>query len=280
MPESMNSAQASLQAQPIAVIGMACKFPGGADSPQKFWDLLREGRSAWSNKCPPGRFNLDAHWHPQGDMNGTINVQGGHFITEDLAAFDAPFFNISAAEARAIDPQQRLTLESAFEAIESAGIPAGSLVGSRTCVFVNLYNLDYSYITSRDPEDISKYQTIGTGSALIANRISYFFDLRGPSITLDTGSSGSMIALHQACQSIKSGESSMAIVAAATLILDPLPMVGMTHMGYVFDVMHYNPHRVELRTDSLSSAFCRSQADLSHSMTERPATAVAKELPP
>lgn len=233
MPESMESAQAELQAQPIAIIGMACKFPGGADSPQKFWDLLSEGRSAWSNKCPPGRFNMDAHYHPQGDMNGTINIQGGHFINEDLAGFDAPFFNISAAEARAIDPQQRLILESAFEAIESAGIPAGSLVGGRTCVFVNLYNLDYSYITSRDPEDISKYQTIGTGSALIANRISYFFDLKGPSITLDTGSSGDMIALHQACQSIKSGESSMAIVAAATFILDPLPMVGMRHMGFL-----------------------------------------------
>jgi acyl transferase domain-containing protein len=226
MPESMKPAQAELQAQPIAVIGMACKFPGGSDSPQKFWDNISKGRSAWAEKCPPGRFNMGAHWHPQGDNNGTINIQGAHFITEDLAAFDAPFFNISAAEARAVDPQQRLALESAFEAIESAGIQAGSLVGSRTCVFVNLYNLDYSYITSRDPEDISKYQTIGTGSALIANRISYFFDLKGPSIALDTGSSGSMIALHQACQSIKSGESTMAIVSAATLILDPLPMVG------------------------------------------------------
>jgi acyl transferase domain-containing protein len=251
MSASMKSTQAELQAQPIAVIGMACKFPGGADSPQKFWDLLSEGRSAWSNKCPPGRFNREAHYHPQGDMNGTINIQGGHFIDEDLAGFDAPFFNVSAAEARAIDPQQRLTLESAFEAIESAGIPAGSLVGGRTCVFVNLYNLDYSYITSRDPENISKYQTIGTGSALIANRISYFFDLKGPSITLDTGSSGSMIALHQACQSIKSGESSMAIVAAATFILDPLPMVGMTHMGYVFHLMRCNPYLIEIHTDCL-----------------------------
>lgn len=139
---------------------MACKFPGGADTPEAFWDLLKNKRSAWKDKCPPERFDFDSHWHPLAEMNGTFNVHGAHFVTEDVAAFDAPFFNISAAEAKAIDPQQRLTIESAFEAMESAGVTVDAIAGSRTAVFVNLYNLDYSYITTRDPEDISKYQTI------------------------------------------------------------------------------------------------------------------------
>lgn len=225
--EKMTSQHA---AEPIAIVGMACNFPGGADSPEKFWEMLKSKRSAWTDTAPSDRFNFDAHWHPKSDTNGTFNIHGAHFLTQDVAAFDAPFFNISAPEAKAIDPQQRLTLESVFQAMESAGITTEKLAGSRTSVFVNLYNLDYSYITTRDPEDISKYQTVGTGSALMANRISYFFDLRGPSITLDTGSSGSLVAFHEACQSLRTGEATTAIVAAATIILDPLPMVGMTHM--------------------------------------------------
>ncbi|KAJ5556997.1 Type I Polyketide synthases (Type I PKS) [Penicillium frequentans] len=219
---------------PIAIVGLSCKFPGEASSPEEFWELLENGRSAWTSDAG-FRFNMAAHHHPKRDQNGSFNPIGAHFIKQNLAEFDAPFFSISATEAKAMDPQQRHTLESVYEAIESAGITMSSLAGSKTAVFANTYNRDWFSIVLRDPEAIPKYQALGTGDALISNRVSYFFDLRGPSMTLDTGSSGSMVALHQACQSIRCGESSQAIVSAANLILDPELLVGMSNLGFLSD---------------------------------------------
>lgn len=219
------------QSMPIAIVGMSCKFPGDATSTEKFWELLEKKRNAWTTNAG-SRFNFAAHYHPQRDQSGAFNPTGAHFLQEDASLFDATFFSISATEAKAMDPQQRQTLESTYEAIESAGITTSSLAGSNTAVFVNTYNRDWFSIVLRDPEAIPKYQALGTGDALISNRISYFFDLKGPSMTLDTGSSGSMIALHQACQSLRFGESSQAIVSAVNLILDPELLIGMSNLGY------------------------------------------------
>ncbi|KAA8652757.1 type I polyketide synthase [Aspergillus tanneri] len=219
---------------PITIIGLLCKFPGDATSPDKFWRLLEDGRNTFSSDTG-FRFDIKAHYHPHRAQSGTFNPVGAHFIQQDLSLFDAPFFNISAPEARAMDPQQRQTLESTYEAIENAGITMQALAGSNTAVFVNTYNRDWFAIALRDPEAIPKYQALGTGDALMSNRVSYFFDLKGPSMTLDTGSSRSMVAVHQACQSLRTGESSQAIVSTVNLILDPELLIGMSNLGFLSD---------------------------------------------
>ena len=138
-----------------------------------------------------------------------------------MADFDAQFFNISPLEAKAIDPQQRLLLEVAYEAFENAGIPLQELSGSNTGVYIAGFNSDYERMLSRDPENAPFYRGTGTGIAIMSNRISYVFDLKGPSLTLDTGCSGSLVALHQACNSVRNGEVDQALVGGTNLILDP-----------------------------------------------------------
>ena len=142
-------------------------------------------------------------------------------MTQDLAEFDAQFFNISPLEARSIDPQQRLLLEVAYEAFENAGLSLDKISGSNTGVWIAGFNSDYERMLSRDPENAPTYRVTGTGIAIMSNRISYVFDLKGPSVTLDTGCSGSLVALHHACQSIRNGEIDQALVGGTNLILDP-----------------------------------------------------------
>ncbi|KAF2464811.1 uncharacterized protein BDR25DRAFT_380712 [Lindgomyces ingoldianus] len=212
---------------PIAIIGMGCRLPGGANDPEKLWDMLSAGRDAWS-KVPADRFNSGSFYHPNPDMNGTISHQGGHFLDQDLSMFDPSFFGISSAEAHAMDPQQRLQLETAYEALENAGVPLDKIQGSDTAVYMATFARDYDRIMYKDTDDIAKYHMTGTGDAILSNRVSYVFDLKGPSMTIDTGCSGSMVALHQACLSIQTGESSLALVGASNLILSPDQMIPMT----------------------------------------------------
>ncbi|KAI2485149.1 Fatty acid synthase S-acetyltransferase [Pyrenophora tritici-repentis] len=206
--------------EPIAIVGMSAKLPQSATSPEAFWKLLEEGRSAMT-EVPSDRFNIDAFYHPNGDRLNTLNVRGGHFLQSDLAEFDAPFFSIPKTEAESLDPQQRGLLESTYHALENAGIPLKEAGGSKTGVFVGCFAKEYDTIFSRDTDLQPKYQASGTGSAMLANRLSWFYDLRGPSITLDTACSSSLNALHLACQSIRAKESTMAIVAGCNVILNP-----------------------------------------------------------
>lgn len=212
---------------PIAIIGVGCRFPGGANDTEKLWSLLAEGRSAWTD-VPKDRFNWEAFYHPNADVNGTLNHRGGHFLDQDIRAFDAEFFGISPVEAQAIDPQHRIQLETAYEALENAGIPIGSVRGTDTAVYVAVFSRDYDRIQYSDPQNFAQYTMLGTGDAIASNRISYVFDLKGPSITLDTGCSGSLVALHQACQSLRTKESGMALVGGTNLILSPDAMIPMS----------------------------------------------------
>ncbi|KAH9897328.1 putative polyketide synthase [Xylariomycetidae sp. FL2044] len=216
---------------PIAIVGMSCRFPGDATNPSKLWDMLCEGRSAWSS-IPKEKFNAEAFFHPDPERNGAINVEGGHFLKEDIGRFDASFFNISPNEAKAIDPQQRLQLESAYEALENAGIPLEKVAGSNTSVYVGVFGKDYAEMLSRDPENAPVYTATGNGFAILSNRISYFFDLKGPSVTLDTACSASLTALHLACQSLRTGESKMAIVGGTNMIHSPDMMVCMSLLRF------------------------------------------------
>ncbi|KAE8858793.1 hypothetical protein PTNB73_08273 [Pyrenophora teres f. teres] len=206
--------------EPIAIVGMSANLPQSATSPEAFWKLLEEGRSAMT-EVPSDRFNIDAFYHPNGDRLNTLNVRGGHFLQSDLAEFDAPFFSIPKTEAESLDPQQRGLLESTYHALENAGISLKEAGGSKTGVFVGCFAKEYDTMFSRDTDLQPKYQASGTGSAMLANRLSWFYDLRGPSITLDTACSSSLNALHLACQSIRAKESTMAIVAGCNVILNP-----------------------------------------------------------
>ncbi|PGH08704.1 hypothetical protein AJ80_07825 [Polytolypa hystricis UAMH7299] len=225
---------ASPTPEPIAIVGMACRFPGGAESPEKLWELVYEGRQSWQD-VPPNRYNWRAFHHPDPSAHGTHNARGGFFLDQDPAEFDASFFGIPAAEAAAVDPQQRLLLEVSYEALENAGMPVEGVRGSQTGVYVALVSRDYDRQIYKDPSQIPQYHLTGCGDATACGRISYTFDLKGPSLTLDTGCSGGMIAVNLACQSLRLGESSMALVAGSNLLLGPDMTIAMSALHMLND---------------------------------------------
>ncbi|GIV97557.1 MAG: hypothetical protein KatS3mg057_2214 [Herpetosiphonaceae bacterium] len=204
--------------EPIAVIGMACRFPG-ARNLKEFWKLLCNGGDA-IREIPAERWDADAFYDPTPGTPGKMVTRWGGFL-EDIECFDAAFFNISPREAVHMDPRQRLLLEVAWEALEDAGIPPDSLAGSQTGVFIATLKDEYGESIFAHPEEVDAYTGTGSADTILANRLSYFFDLHGPSLTIDTACSGSLVAVHLACQSLRSGESSMALVGGANLILKP-----------------------------------------------------------
>ncbi|KAF3350177.1 3-hydroxybenzoate 6-hydroxylase 1 [Verticillium dahliae VDG2] len=216
----------------IAVIGMSCRFPGTATSPQGLWEMIKNKNTAWS-EIPPDRVNMDGFYHPDGQRQGSISFRGAHFLLQDLARFDAAFFSVTEEEAKAMDPQQRLLLETSYEAIENAGLRIEDLGGSDTSVFVGSFVKDYEQVSLRDAHYQPRYAATGTGNAILANRISYFYDLQGPSMTIDTGCSGSLVAIHQACETLRHGESSIAFAAGAGVILTPNTMMPMTALNFL-----------------------------------------------
>ncbi|KAH7316499.1 hypothetical protein B0I35DRAFT_479336 [Stachybotrys elegans] len=216
----------------VAVIGLAVRFPGRATSPEELWKVLASGESEWS-PFPSDRLNIDGYYHPSGDRLGSISFRGAHFLKEDVAAFDASFFGITADEANSIDPQQRLLLEVCYEAIENAGLRKEDLDGSDTSVHVGSFVKDYEQVCLRDPDWQPRYAATGNGIAIMANRLSYFFNLRGPSMTLDTGCSGSLVSVHLGAQCLRNGESSIAIAAGSGMILTPSTIMPMTALNFL-----------------------------------------------
>ncbi|KAJ5265956.1 hypothetical protein N7524_006974 [Penicillium chrysogenum] len=219
--------------QPIAIVGYACRLPGQVTSPSDLWELCTRARSGWS-PIPRDRFSVEAFHHPNPSKVGSFNPKGGYFLDEDIARFDAPFFNLTVQEATSMDPQQRLLLECAYEALESAGIPKESIARRNVGVFAGGNFSDYELNNVRDVETIPMHQATGCAASLQSNRISYFFDLRGPSITVDTACSSSLVALHYAVQSLRSGESTEALVAGCRLSLVPDIWVSMS-MSQLFN---------------------------------------------
>ncbi|KAB2571677.1 Reducing polyketide synthase PKS2 [Lasiodiplodia theobromae] len=212
---------------PVAIVGMSCRLPGDVSTLEEFWRLMSRARSGWS-EIPADRFSKDAYWHPNPEKKGCFNNVGGYFLNQDLACFDAPFFNITAQEAQSLDPQQRILLECAYEALENAGVPKESVIGSNTGVFVGGAASDYRLGNLRDADHTPMFDITGNHESILSNRISYYFDLRGPSCTVDTACSSSLYALHHAVQSIRAGESDQAIVAACHINLAPDDFVSMS----------------------------------------------------
>ncbi|CAG8889693.1 unnamed protein product [Penicillium egyptiacum] len=216
--------------EPIAIVGLATRFPQQATSTESLWELLLQARSTWSS-IPKERFNSDAFYHPDPEHGGTFHVQGGHYLSEDPAYFDGSFFNVTKNELLTLDPQQRLVLENVYHALENAGIPLTSAAGSNTSVFVSGFNHDYLGILNSDPETTLKYKPTGVTNAILSNRVSWFFDFKGPSMTIDTACSSSLVALHLAVQSLRARETNMAVVSGVSILENPVETIGMSHHG-------------------------------------------------
>ena len=206
--------------EPIAVIGMGCRFPGGGDGPDAFWRMLRAGTDA-IREVPADRWRADDYFDPSPGTPGRTYTRWGGFL-DRVDLFDARFFRISPREAIAMDPQQRLLLEVAWEALEHAGLPPEGLAGSPTGVYVGLTTLDYAKLVyDRDFSRIDAYTATGNVANIAAGRLSYVFGLRGPSLAIDTACSSSLVAVHLACQALQTGECGMALAAGVNLMLAP-----------------------------------------------------------
>jgi phthiocerol/phenolphthiocerol synthesis type-I polyketide synthase C len=209
------------ETEPIAIVGIGCRFPG-AENPESFWRLLHDRIDAIT-EVPADRWNINDYYDPNAGAPGKMSTRWGGFL-EHVDQFDANFFGISPREATRMDPQQRLLLEVAWEALEDAGQATHQLAGSPTGVFIGISGVDYSQLQLRYgdfPFDIDAYAGAGNAHSIAANRLSYLFDLRGPSVAVDTACSSSLVAVHLACQSLLRGESTLALAGGVNLVLFP-----------------------------------------------------------
>ena len=219
------------RADPIAIIGMGCRFPGGVDSPATYWSLLRDGVDA-VGEMPGNRWDVDGFYDADPATPGKTSAKHGGFI-DRVDAFDAGFFGILRREAERMDPQHRVFLEVAVEALDRAGLPRERLAGSATGVFIASYYNDYTLLQFSDRDWIDARTLTGTQHSVLANRLSYLLDLRGPSISIDTACSSSLVAVHLACQSLRAGESEVALAGGVSLMLAPEMMITLSKVGFM-----------------------------------------------
>jgi acyl transferase domain-containing protein/acyl-CoA synthetase (AMP-forming)/AMP-acid ligase II/thioesterase domain-containing protein/acyl carrier protein len=204
--------------EPIAIIGIGCRLPG-AQGAEGFWQLLRDGVDAIT-EIPRDRWDANEIYDADPDASAKLNTRWGGFLN-DIDQFDPSFFKISRREAVRMDPQQRLLLETAWEALDDAGLSSERLAGSRTGVFIGISTNDYSRLENGNSNPADAYDATGNAFSIAANRLSYVFDLRGPSIAVDTACSSSLVAIHLACRSLRVGESSLALAGGVNLLLSP-----------------------------------------------------------
>ncbi|RAV13067.1 polyketide synthase [Mycobacterium colombiense] len=214
----------------IAIVGLATRLPGDMNSPDETWAALMEGRDAITD-LPEGRWSEFLEEPRIAERVGTARTRGGYL--KDIKGFDSEFFAVAKTEADNIDPQQRMALELTWEALEHARIPASSLRGEAVGVYVGFSNNDYQFLAVSDPTVAHPYAITGTASSIIANRVSYFYDFRGPSVALDTACSSSLVATHQAVQALRNGECDVAVAGGVNALLTPLVTLGFDEIGAV-----------------------------------------------
>ncbi|MFV4090945.1 phthiocerol type I polyketide synthase PpsB [Mycobacterium tuberculosis] len=216
-------------AEPVAVVGIGCRFPGDVDGPESFWDFLVAGRNAIST-VPADRWDAEAFYHPDPLAPGRMTTKWGGFVP-DVAGFDAEFFGITPREAAAMDPQQRMLLEVAWEALEHAGIPPDSLGGTRTAVMMGVYFNEYQSMLAASPQNVDAYSGTGNAHSITVGRISYLLGLRGPAVAVDTACSSSLVAVHLACQSLRLRETDLALAGGVSITLRPETQIAISAWG-------------------------------------------------
>ncbi|MEV7597135.1 type I polyketide synthase [Kitasatospora sp. NPDC089797] len=227
------TATAPVAGEPVAIVGMACRFPGGIASPEDLWRMLSEGRDGISGFPTDRGWDLDALFGTgtgAGTGHGVSATRRGGFLT-GLGEFDAGFFGISPREALAMDPQQRLLLETSWEAFERAGIDPTALRGTRTGVFVGTTGQDYASLVMNSREEVEGHASTGLANSVISGRVSYCLGLEGPALTVDTACSSSLVAMHLAAQSLGSDECTLALAGGVTVLSTPMSFLGFTRQG-------------------------------------------------
>jgi acyl transferase domain-containing protein len=215
-------AAAYAKTEPIAIVGMGCRFPGGVDRPETFWDLLQQGQDAVTD-VPADRWNMDDYYDPNPEQPGKIYTRKGGFLTQPIDQFDPQFFGISAREAISLDPQQRLLLEVSWEALEQAHYPQERLTNSKTGVFVGICGNEYSKMLweAGGLEQADAFSATGNALSIAAGRLSYALGLKGPSLAVDTACSSALVAVHLACQQLRQNDCDLAIAGGVNLLLTP-----------------------------------------------------------
>jgi phthiocerol/phenolphthiocerol synthesis type-I polyketide synthase D len=213
-------------AEPVAVVGIGCRFPGNVDGPESFWRLLVDGEDA-VGEVPEDRWDADEFYDPDPSAPGRMTTKWGGFIS-DVAGFDADFFGITPREAEAMDPQQRVLLEVSWEALENAGIPPDSLSGSRTGVMMGMSSWDYTIVNIERRAEIDAYLSTGNPHSAAVGRIAYLLGLRGPAVAVDTACSSSLVAVHLAGQSLRMRESDLVLAGGVQLSLSPFTGIALS----------------------------------------------------
>ncbi|MEM9923109.1 MAG: type I polyketide synthase [Cyanobacteria bacterium P01_D01_bin.50] len=217
--------------EPIAIVGMGCRFPGGANNPESFWQLLQDGAD-FIREVPSERWDINSYYDSNPETPGKMYTRRGGFLDTKVDEFDPQFFGIVPREAVSIDPQQRLLLEVSWEALENAGMAADKLAGSKTGVFVGINASDYAQLQTKcnDDSNLNAYFFTGTTFSVAAGRLSYILGLQGPTLALDTACSSSLVSVHLACQSLRSQECRMALAGGVNLMLSPQTNIMLSKM--------------------------------------------------
>ena len=229
LTEQFDKASRLASAEPVAVVGIGCRFPGGGIGPERYWSFLANGGDAVS-EVPSDRWDADAFYDPDPFAAGRMSSKWGAFLP-DVAGFDADFFGISPREAEAMDPQQRVLLEVALEALEHAGIAPDSLAGTRAAVMMGVYYSEYQTSSAANPDSIDAYSATGNAHSVTVGRIAYLLGLRGPAVAVDTACSSSLVSVHLACHSLRMRESEVALAGGVNLILRPETQLALSKWG-------------------------------------------------
>ncbi|WP_425265398.1 beta-ketoacyl synthase N-terminal-like domain-containing protein, partial [Streptomyces rubellomurinus] len=225
--EKQLDSERAARTEPIAVVSMACRLPGGIDTPEGFWELLASGGDAIGG-FPERWQGLDL-FDPDPEAVGKSYAREGGFMS-DVERFDAAFFGISPREAQSMDPQQRLVLEASWEALERAGIRPETLEGTRTGVYVGTMSSDYGNQQGHDLDALDGYVSTGNASSVVSGRVSYALGLQGPAVTVDTACSSSLVAVHLAAQALRAGECELALVGGVTVMNTPALFVEFSRL--------------------------------------------------